>query len=71
MSILDAISATALYETVAPPSAAVSPEAVAVLRAIHGRRSLAGFLPEEPPREIIDALLAAANCAPNHHLTQP
>jgi nitroreductase len=42
-----------------------------VLRAIHERRSASGWLPEEPPRGAIETLLAAANRAPNHKLTQP
>ncbi|MGH2370242.1 MAG: nitroreductase family protein, partial [Chloroflexota bacterium] len=43
----------------------------AVLDAIRTRRSHPQVLPEAPARAVIDALLAAANCAPNHHLTQP
>ena len=42
-----------------------------VLEAIMTRQSVAGMLPEAPDRETIETLLAAANRAPNHHLTQP
>jgi nitroreductase len=52
----------------------VTPTAVAetVLRVIGTRRSHPHVLPDkEPPREVIDTLLEAANHAPNHYLTQP
>jgi nitroreductase len=43
----------------------------AVLRAINTRRSAAAWLPDEPERAVVEELLAAANRAPNHKLTQP
>ena len=45
--------------------------AAAVLAAIRERRSSPHVLPDAPPREAIEALLEAANHAPNHYLTQP
>jgi nitroreductase len=53
------------------PNGLIGPEAEAVLRLIRTRRSYPHVLPDEPPRAVIDALLEAANQAPNHHLTQP
>jgi nitroreductase len=51
---------------------ALSDDAETVLRVIRTRRSHPHVLPErEPPRELIDRLLEAANQAPNHYLTQP
>jgi nitroreductase len=44
---------------------------VDVLEAIMTRRSVPGVLQDPPGREVIEKLLAAANTAPNHHLTQP
>jgi nitroreductase len=35
------------------------------------RRSAGRVLPDRPPRELIERLLAVACAAPNHHLTQP
>jgi nitroreductase len=43
----------------------------AVLETIRQRRSYPFMAPETPPRETIEALLEAANWAPNHHVTQP
>jgi len=41
------------------------------LEAIHSRRSIGKHLPDVPPRELIEQLLAAAVEAPNHHETEP
>jgi nitroreductase len=41
------------------------------LEAIHTRRSIGKHLPDVPPREVIEQLLAAAVQAPNHHETEP
>jgi len=48
-----------------------SPSAAEVLRAIHERRSVGRVSPEPVPRAVVGELLAAAVCAPNHHLTRP
>lgn len=54
------------------PATALPADAEAVLRVIRSRRSQPHVLPDkEPPREILDVLLEAANHAPNHYLTQP
>ena len=42
-----------------------------VFEAIRTRRSVSRVLPERPPRERIERVLAAAVCAPNHYLTEP
>jgi nitroreductase len=42
-----------------------------VLEAIMTRHMVTGVLQDVPPREVIEQLIAAANTAPNHHLTQP
>jgi nitroreductase len=42
-----------------------------VLEAIRTRRSHGRMLPDSPPRELIERVLAAAVCAPNHYLTEP
>jgi nitroreductase len=39
--------------------------------AIRGRASVRRFLPEEPPRDVVERLLEAAVRAPNHKLTEP
>src|SRR4051812_39277699 len=56
-------------EAVAPLSS--RPDGDRVLRAINARRSNPNFLPDPPTRAEIELLLAAANTAPNHGLTQP
>jgi nitroreductase len=48
------------------------PATVAVLRSvIEGRRTIGKFLPEQPPRELIEQVLESATWAPNHRLTEP
>ena len=42
-----------------------------VFEAIRTRRSVSRVLPECPPRDLIERVLAAAVCAPNHYLTEP
>jgi len=42
-----------------------------VLEAIAARRSRSRMLPEAPPRDLVEKVLAAAVQAPNHHDTQP
>ena len=42
-----------------------------VLEAIRTRRSIGRVRPEAPPREVIERILDAAVCAPNHYLTEP
>lgn len=42
-----------------------------VLRAIRDRHSIGKVLPEIPPRELVERVLSAAVCAPNHYRTQP
>ena len=42
-----------------------------VTSAIQQRRSVKRFTERAVTREEIEAILAAATCAPNHHLTQP
>ena len=42
-----------------------------VFEAIRTRRSVSRVLPECPPRALIERVLAAAVCAPNHYLTEP
>jgi nitroreductase len=44
---------------------------VDVLEAIATRRSIGRLQPDEPSREVLEALLDAAVMAPNHHETQP
>jgi nitroreductase len=39
--------------------------------ALESRASVRAFLPEEPPRDVVERLLAAAIRAPNHKLTEP
>ena len=39
--------------------------------AMESRSSVRAFLKEEPPREVVERLLAAAVRAPNHKLTEP
>lgn len=41
------------------------------LSAIQVRRSVGKTLPDAPPRALIETLLDAAVCAPNHHRTEP
>jgi nitroreductase len=41
------------------------------IEAINARRTVKRFANQEISREDIEALLAAATCAPNHRLTQP
>jgi nitroreductase len=43
----------------------------AVLEAIRSRRSVGRVRPDPLPREVVEELIAAAVCAPNHHLTGP
>jgi nitroreductase len=43
---------------------------VDILAAIRSRRSV-GKLAGEVPREVVRELIEAATCAPNHHLTEP
>ena len=42
-----------------------------VLRAILSRRSVGRVSPDPLPRDLVEELVAAAACAPNHHLTGP
>ena len=42
-----------------------------VLEAIRTRRSYGRMLPDTPPRVVIERILDAAVCAPNHYLTEP
>jgi nitroreductase len=42
-----------------------------VLEAIRTRRSHGRMLPDAPPRALIERVLDAAVCAPNHYLTEP
>jgi nitroreductase len=42
-----------------------------VFEAIRSRRSIGKHLPDPPPRELIEQMLAAAVEAPNHHETEP
>lgn len=42
-----------------------------VLDAIHSRQSVPRVREDVPPREMIEAVLAAATCAPNHYRTEP
>jgi nitroreductase len=42
-----------------------------VLEAIRTRRSYGRMLPDPPPRALIERILDAAVCAPNHYLTEP
>jgi nitroreductase len=51
------------------PAAPVSGEAF--LNFLLSRRSIGRVLPQRPPRQVIEQLLAAACAAPNHHLTRP
>jgi nitroreductase len=46
-------------------------ELLSVLDLIQSRRSRGKMLPDEPPRDLIEQVLAAAVHAPNHHDTQP
>jgi nitroreductase len=48
-----------------------STDGASVLAAIRTRRSNPNFLPDPPMRAEVELLLAAANTAPNHGLTQP
>ena len=43
----------------------------AVLEAIRSRRSVGRVRPDPLERELVEELLGAAICAPNHHLTGP
>lgn len=43
----------------------------AVLRAIRTRRSVGRVSPEPLPRALVEELIEAAACAPNHRLTAP
>jgi nitroreductase len=47
------------------------PPARAVLEAIRSRRSVGRVRPDPLPRELVEELIGAAVCAPNHHLTGP
>lgn len=47
------------------------PGSDAVLEAIRARRSVSRVRPDGLPRELVEELLRAAVCAPNHHLTGP
>ena len=47
------------------------PPARAVLEAIRSRRSVGRVRPDPLPRELVEELVEAATCAPNHHLTGP
>ncbi|REK74865.1 nitroreductase family protein [Paenibacillus paeoniae] len=49
----------------------IKANAVGVLDAIRGRRSIGRLKPDAVEREIIEALLEAASWAPSHHNTQP
>ena len=42
-----------------------------VYEAIRSRRSYGRLLPDAPPRAVVERLLDAAVCAPNHYQTQP
>src|SRR5215207_7751036 len=42
-----------------------------VLEAIRTRRSYGRMTEDRPPREVIERILDAAICAPNHYLTAP
>jgi len=55
----------------APVAAPAADSSDAVLRAIETRRSAPAWLPEAPPRELVERVLDAGNRAPNHKLTQP
>lgn len=48
-----------------------APQTIDTLAAIHERRSIGKTAPEVPPRALIEAILDAATCAPNHHHTEP
>ena len=52
-------------------SAEGSHPTMSVFEAIRTRRSVGKMRPERPPRELVERLLEAALCAPNHHLTEP
>src|SRR3990170_1318918 len=45
--------------------------AMDAFEAMESRSSVRAFLKEEPPREVVERLLAAAVRAPNHKLTEP
>ena len=42
-----------------------------IARTIRERRTINRFLPERPPRRVIEEALDLARWAPNHHLTEP
>lgn len=42
-----------------------------VLEALEARHSAPRVLPERPPRDLIESIIAAACWAPNHHRTEP
>jgi nitroreductase len=50
---------------------AAQDEPLSVLDLIQSRRSRGKMLPDEPPRRLVEQVLAAAVHAPNHHDTQP
>lgn len=42
-----------------------------ILDVIRGRRTIGSFKPELPPRDLVEASIAAASWAPNHKKTEP
>ncbi len=61
-----------IWEDLLIAQSASEPATVPVLRSIiETRRTVGKFLPEQPPRELIEQVLESATWAPNHRLTEP